>query len=153
MKISLSHIALFVPDLRAAEAYYRTLFDMQLIGREAPLDDGLWYTLPFDMGWDDAEAAGVKLGMLALRNEDFVLALFLGDAPPGQVFSIGLSMPEAGVAGVRDRLPAETEVLDDGPDALVFRDPYQIEWQITLPGRDFQTSGDFADRWIQLGDE
>lgn len=65
------HIALVVPDLRAAEGYYQWVFDMELIGREAELDDGLWYTLPFDKGWDDAEAAGVALGMLALRKGDF----------------------------------------------------------------------------------
>ena len=51
------HIALFVPDLRQAEAFFQSLFDMELLGREAELEDGLWYTLPFDKGWEDAQAA------------------------------------------------------------------------------------------------
>jgi catechol 2,3-dioxygenase-like lactoylglutathione lyase family enzyme len=50
MNSSIRHIALFVPDLRAAERYSQSIFDMELIGREAELADGLWYTLPFDKG-------------------------------------------------------------------------------------------------------
>ena len=74
---TIRHIALIVPDLRAAEAYYQRLFEMALIGREAKLGDGRWHTLPFDKSWEDAEAAGIELGMLALRKGEFVLALNL----------------------------------------------------------------------------
>lgn len=150
MKVAFRHIALIVPDLRAAEAYYQPLFDMQLIGREAELDDILWYTLPFDKGWEDAEAAGIELGMVALRKGEFLLALFQGEAPQGQVFAIGLSMPEADIAGVRGRLPTDATLLEASVDSLVFRDRYQIEWQITVPGDEFRTAGDFANRWISL---
>jgi catechol 2,3-dioxygenase-like lactoylglutathione lyase family enzyme len=150
MNVSFRHIALVVPDLRAAEAYYRPLFEMQLIGREAELDDGLWYTLPFDKGWDEAEKAGVGLGMLALRNGEFVLALFRGDAPQGQVFAIGLHMTEEEIARVRARLPVDAVVLEDRPDSLTFRDRYQIMWQISVPGTEFRTAGNFAKRWIRL---
>ena len=149
MDSSLRFIALVVPDLRVAEEYYRSLFSMQLIGREAQLEDGLWYTLPFDKGWDDAIAAGIELGMLALKKDQFVLALFSGDAPKGQVFAIGLSLPPNEIAGVRSRLPAGTEVDTDEPQRLEFRDPYQITWQIS-PGDDFRTAGDFANRWLEL---
>ncbi len=92
MSTSVTHIALVVPDLRAAEGFYQSVFAMALIGREAPRGDGLWATLPFDKGWDDAEAAGIDLRMLALRRGIFVLALFQGDAPPGQVYVIGLAV-------------------------------------------------------------
>jgi len=50
MNCSVRHIALFVSDLRTAERYYQSVFDMELIGRESELADGLWYTLPFDKG-------------------------------------------------------------------------------------------------------
>ena len=93
MNCSLSFVALFVPDLQVAEAYYQSVFNMELIGREAELVDGLWYTLPFDKSWDEAEAAGVKLDMLALRKDEFDLALFRGNVPAGQVYVIGLNMP------------------------------------------------------------
>jgi len=150
MNCSLRHIALFVPDLRAAERYYQSVFDMELIGREAELSDGLWYTLPFDKGWDEADAAGIKLDMLALRKDEFGLALFRGDAPPGQVNVIGLKMPMDEIARVRARLPEDTQVSEDAPDYLEFRDPYQITWQILLPGSKFRTAGDFANRWLKL---
>ena len=57
---TLRHIALLVLDLRAAEQYYQAVFEMEVIGREALLKDVLWYTLPFDKGWDDAEAAAIE---------------------------------------------------------------------------------------------
>lgn len=146
----LRHLALFVPDLRAAERYYQTVFDMELIGREAELADGLWSTLPFHKGWDDADAAGIELGMLALRKGEFVLALFRGDAPPGQVVAIGLTMLAEEIARVRARLPEGAEVSEAGPDRLEFHDPYRITWQISSPGAEFRTAGTFADRWLQL---
>ena len=150
MMSSLRHIAVFVPNLRSAEHYYQSVFDMELIGREAELSDGLWYTLPFDKGWDQAEAAGIELDMLALRKDEFVLALFRGDAPAGQVNVIGLKMPMEEIARVRARLPEDTQVSEDAPDSLEFRDPYQITWQILLPESKFSTSGDIANRWLKL---
>jgi len=150
MNCSLRHIAVFVPNLRTAEHYYQSIFDMELIGREAELADGLWYTLPFDKGWDQAEAAGIELGMLALRKDEFGLALFRGDAPAGQVNVIGLKMPMEEIARVRARLPGNTQVLEDEPDYLEFRDPYQITWQILLLESKFRTAGDFANRWLKL---
>jgi catechol 2,3-dioxygenase-like lactoylglutathione lyase family enzyme len=67
MNSSIRHIALFVPDLRAAERYYQSIFDMELIGREAELADGLWYTLPFDKGRDEADAAGLIISTASER--------------------------------------------------------------------------------------
>lgn len=150
MTSSLRHIALFVPDLRRAEEYYQAIFDMELIGREAQMDDGLWYTLPFDKSWADAQAAGIDLGMLALRKEDIVLALFSGDAPQGQVFAIGLSLAKEEIAGIRSRLPENTYIGSDRPDYLEFHDPYRIIWQLSAPGSVFRTAGNFAGRWLEL---
>ena len=123
---------------------------MELVGREAELADGQWYTLPFDKGWDEAEAAGIELGMLALRKEEFGLALFRGDAPPGQIYLIGLKMPMEEIAKVRARLPENTQVSEDAPNSLEFRDLYQITWQIMLPESKFSTAGEFANRWLKL---
>ena len=150
MSGSLRHIALFVPDLREAEAYYQSLLGMELIGREAELEDGLWYTLPVDRGWDDARAAGIDLDMVALCRGEIVLALFAGDAPQGQVFAIGLSLSPQEIAGIRSRLPAGEELTQGQPDRLEFRDPYQILWQISTPGDQFRTAADFAGRWLEL---
>ena len=149
MNCCLRHIAVFVSNLRSAEHYYQSVFDMELIGREVELSDGLWYTLPFDKGWDQADAAAIELGMLALRKDEFVLALFRGDAPPGQVYVIGLKMPDDEIAKVRARLPRDAQISEAAPDYLEFRDPYQITWQIMLSSK-FSTSGIFANRWLKL---
>ena len=150
MTTNLRHIALLVPDLRAAEQYYQVVFKMEIIGREALLEDGLWYTLPLEKSWNDAEAAAIDLGMLALRKGAFVLALFRGGAVFGQVFAVGLAMPGNEIASIRLRLKEDVEILEAGPANLSFRDPYQIIWQISIPGDEFRTAGDFANRWLQV---
>lgn len=150
MNSYLRHIALFVPNLREAEEYYQSLFQMELIGREAELDDGQWYTLPLGKGWEDAEAAGIKLNMFALRKGDIVLAFFSGPHPSGQVFAIGLAMPQAQVDEVRNHLPLDAEVLADRREQFNFRDRYGIIWQLVLPGDEFLMNGDTAGRWLEL---
>ena len=150
MNIFYRHLALFVPDLRAAEGYYQSVFNMKLIGREAELDDGLWYTLPFDKGWDDAEAAGIELGMLAPRKDQFVLALIKGNAIRWQVYAIGLRLPVEEISRVKSRLPSDIQSKYNATGQLEFSEPYQIVWQISPPENEFRTSGEFANRWLQI---
>jgi catechol 2,3-dioxygenase-like lactoylglutathione lyase family enzyme len=150
MTSSVRHIALVVPNLREAEEYYQSIFQMELIGRETDLGDGQWYTLPVGKGWEDAEAAGIELKMLALRKGDVVLALFSGPHPSGQVFAIGLAMPQAQVAEVRNQLPPDAEVIVDQKEQFNFRDRYGIIWQLVPPGDQFLMNGDSAGRWIEL---
>jgi hypothetical protein len=123
---------------------------LQIIVREALLNDGLWYTLPPDKGWDDAAAGGIALGMLALRRGDFVLALFPGDPQPGQLYMVGLNIPLEEIAGVRSRLTRDVEVLEYEPDSLMFRDPNMITWQIYPTGTEFRSSGESAERWLDV---
>jgi catechol 2,3-dioxygenase-like lactoylglutathione lyase family enzyme len=144
------HIALVVPNLREAEEYYQSVFQMQLIGREAELDDGQWYTLPPGKGWADAEAAGIELGMLALRKGDIVLALFPGPHTPGQVYAIGLALPLEQTSEVRNRLPPDAEVIVDQREQFNFRDRYGILWQLVPPRDEFLMNGDSADRWLEV---
>jgi catechol 2,3-dioxygenase-like lactoylglutathione lyase family enzyme len=144
---SVSHIALFVPDLQEAENFYMDLFDMELIGREIEKEDGLWYTLPFNKGWKDAKADGIDLDMTALRKGKFVLALFRGTNPPGQVYAIGLSATKEEITVIHEKLSPEIKIEEFQPDRLEFIDPYRITWQIAVAPV-FRTSGDFTDRWI-----
>lgn len=150
MKSYIRHIALVVPNLREAEEYYQSIFQMELIGREAELADGKWYTLPADKSWEDTEAAGIELGMLALRKGEIVLALFPGSHPPGQVFAIGLALPQAQVAKVKKRLPPGTEILLDESEQFNFRDRYGISWQLVPPGDEFLMNGDSYGQWLEL---
>lgn len=150
MESYLRHIALVVPDLQEAEEYYRSLFQMELIGREAELQDGQWYTLPADKGWEEAAAAGIELGMLALRKGDIVLAFFPGQQPSGQVFAVGMAMPQAEISAVRNRLPANVEVILDHSRQFSFRDRYGIRWQLVPPGEEFLMNGETDGRWLEV---
>jgi len=142
MSSAMRHIALVVPDLQAAEKYYQELFGMDLIMREAELEDGLWYTLPFDKNWEDAKAGGIELGMIALKKDKFVLALFSGVTSLGQVHTIGLSMSPKEIAGVRSRLPHVRKIGEDKFEPFEFQDTYDIVWQIWNPSMEFLSNGD-----------
>ena len=71
------YVALYVPDLRAAEDFYRGAFGLELLFRESE-KDGEWWALPAGREWDEAHAAGVEIGMIALRRENLL--------PPAQLF-------------------------------------------------------------------
>ena len=150
MVSELRHIAISVSDLNAAEGYYKQLFNMKLIGREAELGDGLWYTLPMDKGWNDAQAAGIELGMVALKRGALVLALFPGNPQPGQLYIVGLNMDLKEIAEVRERMPEDAEVWEDYSDSLTFRDRYAIIWQIYPTGTIFSTNGESQGRWLEV---
>ena len=142
------HVALVVPDLRAAETFYRETFDMTVLGREAWGEDGDAYALRPDKGWDDAVAAGIDLQFVALRRDNVTLALLAGDPHLDQVFALGLVMDATDIAEVRTRLPAEVTVVEE-PDYLEFFDPFGLRWQISTD-RDFLHAGQIADRWLDV---
>jgi hypothetical protein len=146
------HLAIHVPDVRAAEVYYCGLFDLAVMFREAPIPDtgaDGWAQLRPDKGWAEAETAGVDIGMVAMGRGDFVLVLFPGQPTPGQVFAVGVVMTEEEIAGVRSRLTDDTQVLSSEPGWLDFVDPYQLHWQLARTPR-FVGSGEAADRWLDM---
>ena len=135
--------------LQAAEEYYQTLFNMELIGREVEKENELWFSLPHHKGWEDAKAAGIELDMVSLRKGGLVLALFRSDHRPGQVFAIGLSATKEEIETIHDKLPPETQIDVYQTDRLEFVDPYLITWQIAVDPV-FRTAGDFANRWLSI---
>lgn len=141
------HLALSVPDLRAAEEYYREVFAMDLIGRESWGSDGVAYALSPDKGWDDAEAAGIELQFVALVRDNVILALFAGDGSR-QVQIVGLVLSEAEIAAVRSRLSGD-EVMVEHNDYLEFLDPFELRWQLATD-REFTHAGELADRWLEV---
>ncbi len=143
------HLAIHVPDLRAAEAYYCGLFDLEVMFREAQGTDGAddWVQLRPRQGWAEAEKAGVDIGMIAVGGDDFVLALFPGQPSPGQVFAVGVVMTEEEIAGVRSRLSSDARVVSSEPGWLDFVDRYQLHWQLAY-SPEFVGSGDAAGRWL-----
>ncbi len=148
--IRVGHLALYVTNLRAAELFYQQLFDMELLMREAPKGAGPWHTLPFDKGWDDAEAAGIEIKMVALRRDAFVLPLFEGKPLPRvTVLEIGVIMPPGEIAATRERLPDSVELLEH-PNDTMFRDPYGYTWHLWPEGEAFQSNGESRGRWLEL---
>lgn len=145
------YIALFVHDLRAAEDFYRRFFEMELLFREGRVD-GEWATLPADKGWDDAEAAGVELGMVALRREEFVLPLFQGAPAPGTVYEICIGLPVQEIEIACARLTIEG--LSPGRHVegrlLQFNDPFGYRWSLTPPRAPFLGSAEIAGRWLEV---
>jgi catechol 2,3-dioxygenase-like lactoylglutathione lyase family enzyme len=149
--VAVGHIALFVPDLREAETFFRRVFGMRLLMREAEMDDHLWYTLPMGKGWADAAAAGIELGMVALKRGAFVLALFQGEPIPEKtVLEIGVTMTAETIAAVRDRLPNTVTFVKHEYGDLMFRDPFGYRWHVWPAGKAFRSNGESSGRWLEV---
>jgi catechol 2,3-dioxygenase-like lactoylglutathione lyase family enzyme len=147
------HVALHVPDLEHAEEYYRRVFDLDVVTREALssgnlTDDDTWAQLPHPATWDDARRAGLEIQMVGLRRGDLLLALFPGHPRPGTVFLIAVVATVEEIASVRGRLPDDTAIEVDEDDALTFLDPFGFRWQLCGPG--FAGPGDRHGRWLQV---
>jgi catechol 2,3-dioxygenase-like lactoylglutathione lyase family enzyme len=144
------YIALFVPDLRAAESYYRELFGMELLFREARTEES-WGTLPPDKDWEDAARAGLELEMVALERSGFVLALFQGGPqPPGNVLEICFGLPPDEVAAVLSRLPEDAVVVRDNEGRLKFDDRFGYRWTLDEPQSGFESYGEAEGKWLDV---
>jgi hypothetical protein len=144
------YIALFVADLRGAESAYRQLFEMDLLFREAAFGDD-WATLPLDKGWEDADAAGIELAMVALRRDEFVLALFEGSPQAGTVHEVCFGLEADEIDAVRARLPEECTSLTHARGFLQFDDAFGFRWTLQELDVPFKSSGEIAGRWLEVG--
>jgi catechol 2,3-dioxygenase-like lactoylglutathione lyase family enzyme len=129
---AVTHIALVVTPLRQAEAFYQTLFALEVAFREGETADG-WYTLPPAASWEDAEAAGIALELCSLHRDGFTLALEEGPGTAGGRLShLGLQVDAADLERLRMQAPASgCQVVMDRPTLLVFDDPYGVRWEVT----------------------
>lgn len=146
------HVALHVTNLERAEAYYRRVFDLDVVTREARsggdvADAEVWAQLPDSATWDDARRADVEIHMVGLGRADLLLALFPGHPQPGTVFLIAVVATVEEIASVRERLPGDAAIEVDRDDALTFVDLFGFRWQLCGPG--FSGPGDRHGRWLQ----
>lgn len=147
------HVALHVPDLRDAEDYYTALLGMTVLFREGLLGEAeaaTWATLPPDRGWDDAAAAGVTLGMVALQRDELVIALFLGTGSGEQINKLGVLMDDEAIDDVAARLPPGASLVSHRRGSLELVDRYRIHWQLASRST-FRSSGDMFGRWLDVG--
>jgi catechol 2,3-dioxygenase-like lactoylglutathione lyase family enzyme len=154
---AVTHIALFVTPLRQAEEFYQTLFALEVAFREAETADG-WYTLPPAGSWDDAEAAGISLGLCSLHRDAFTLALEEGSSQGGGRLShIGIQVDTDDLAHLRTLAPnLGCQVVQDGQAILVFDDPYGVRWELTTTSYDDPrrlSTGARLGRWLTLDHE
>jgi catechol 2,3-dioxygenase-like lactoylglutathione lyase family enzyme len=152
-----THIALIVSPLRQAEEFYRTLFALEVAFREAETAAG-WYTLPSDAGWDDAEAAGISLGLCSLHRDAFTLALEDGvSSAGGRLSHIGVQVDAQDLSRLRTVAPTlGCQAVQDGPTILVFDDPYKVRWEMTTSSYDDPrrlSTGARMGRWLTIGQQ
>ncbi len=152
---SVTHLALRVERLREAEAFYRGLFAMEVAFREAETPDG-WWTLPQSAGWDDAERAGIDLGLVMLYRDGIRLALEAADAvaADGQLSHVGVFVDEDELTRLRaSAADAGCRIVQDRAQALVFDDPFGVRWELnTFPYDDppSLSTGARAGRWLEV---
>ncbi|WP_224336327.1 hypothetical protein [Haloprofundus halobius] len=147
----LTHVALRVERLREAESYYSGLFGLSIAFREAEVG-GEWRTLPPDANWEDAEAAGVDLGLSYLRRDGFELALERADAVTreGALSHIGVSVSATELSSLEGRLDEfDCTVLGSSDRSLVFGNAYGVTWEV-VEGYDAASTGERTGRWIGL---
>jgi catechol 2,3-dioxygenase-like lactoylglutathione lyase family enzyme len=143
------YVALYVPGLRVAEDFYRGVFGVELLFREAERD-GEWWTLPATSGWEHALAARTELDMVALRRDDFVLALFRGAPKPGAVHEVSIALDPAEIERLQEQPPDGLEILERGDGFLRFEDPFGFRWVLQRPDDEFRSSGQIAGRWLDV---
>ena len=81
---SIRFIALIVPDLRAAEHYYRGVFEMEVIGREACWKTAYGTPCPLIKAGMMPKLRPLNWACSVFEKGNFVLALFKGDAFTGK---------------------------------------------------------------------
>jgi catechol 2,3-dioxygenase-like lactoylglutathione lyase family enzyme len=143
-----THIGLVLPDIRQAEDFYRSLFGMEVVCREAITPAG-WKTLDQSIGWERANELGLDIAMIVLAKLPFALAIERSNA--GEVVApshTGLFIAEPAFSKVK------TEVLQMGlpyksdiPQRFVFTDPFQVWWEITSDTK-LYTARDRGAGWI-----
>jgi catechol 2,3-dioxygenase-like lactoylglutathione lyase family enzyme len=129
---SFTHVALRFERLREAETFYCDLFALDVAFREAETPNG-WGTLPAGADWDDAERAGLDLGLVMLYRGGFRLALEAVDtvAEHSRLSHVGVLVNEDELERLRKAAPARgCEIVLDRAGALIFDDPYSVRWEL-----------------------
>jgi len=147
LSFSCRYIAIHVPDLEAAEDFYRGVFGMDLLFRESE-GDGSWYTLRDGLDWAETKRQGISISMVALQRDEFVLALFEGSPHAGTVYEICVALDAPEVEAIEARLPTNAVVEESASAWVRFLDPFGFRWAVRDADGSFRSSGEIADRWI-----
>jgi catechol 2,3-dioxygenase-like lactoylglutathione lyase family enzyme len=150
-----THIAFRVERLREAEAFYCGLFELEVAWREAETPQG-WYTLPEAAGWDDAERAGVDLGIVMLYRDGLRLALESIESviEDGRLSHVGVLCDADDLRRLREvAADAGCDVVVDRERALIFDDPYGIRGEFNSFAYDdppSMSTGARTGNWLEV---
>jgi hypothetical protein len=121
-------------EIREAEKFYVDVFGMTVAFRETMTRDG-WATLPLENGWDYACKERVPVGLVMLFRDNFAIDLEVREVPSGRGrFShTGLTVASSDLKDVRARaLERGAHISFEDNKTLVFDDPYDMRWELTL---------------------
>lgn len=132
--LGVTHVAITVPDVPAAEDYYRSLLGLTPAFRDVEID-GEWYGLRPDSDWRAAD--GCTNAVSALGNGALMLFLEQGDQAPGLPHRIGLHLALEDLTQLRIRAFEHNADIDINHAGLLrFRDRFGIQWEAGLAAYD-----------------
>ena len=136
---AINYVLVQVNDLRKAEQFYQDFFAMQLLGRVRRGPDGTLMPLPADYSWDRALQSGemaetsfLSNGPLTLAAQRVGLGVILGQGP---LETVSLGVDSRTFAAIKGEvLMRPLTVLRSGIASFVFRDPFNVNWEIAVVG-------------------
>jgi hypothetical protein len=136
---ALNYVLVQVNDLRKAEMFYQDFMAMTLLGRVRRGSDGTMIPLPRDYSWERALETGELADVTFLSNGPLTLAAqrmgiaILLDRGALDMVSLGVdSRTFATLKG--EVLMRPLTVLRSGVASFVFRDPFNVNWEIAVVG-------------------
>ena len=136
---SLNYIQIQVNDLRRAEEFYQEFFGMKLLGRVRRDQSGTMIPLPGDYSWERALQTGELADISFLTNGPLTLAAqrigIAVLAAQGAVNVVSLAVDARTFNRIKGEvLMRPLTVLRSGVASFVFRDPFLVNWEITVAG-------------------
>ena len=139
----LHHVVLEVPDLAEAEAFYRDLFDLDVLFREGTKGE-TFGRVPDDLDWPAAIEKGVEPGMSFLGRDAFALALAAEDeekdADARRLDHIALALDAEDRDAIRDRAADLGCECRTHSHSLFVTDRYGVEWELNASSPPPETS-------------
>lgn len=138
------HLVLMVDSVPDGESYYRELFDLEVLFREAALE-GEPGTVPEEVTWEEALDSGATPSMSFLGRDEFYVAVagVGGRAGTGRVDHIALAVDDEALDAITQRATSlGCDVEENAPHHRVFVDEYDVEWELNAnprpPGQAFE---------------
>ncbi|MGH2614399.1 MAG: VOC family protein [Thermomicrobiales bacterium] len=136
---AINYLLVQVNDLQKAETFYQDFFAMELLGRVRRGPDDTLAPLPRDYSWARAMQSGDLADITFLANGPLILAverMGLGVIlNQGALELVSLGVDSHTFAQLKGEvLMRPLTVLRTGIASFVFRDPLNVNWEITVLG-------------------